>query len=118
MLEHILHPVPRCFLPVLLQPHAAVRIAKPIRGKVLTQHFEGVWLELPLDAVTEEQRTQKEQWPWNTHLTDTSFGIHTQDMNGTVRALIDRGISLEGMRVKTPTLDDLFLELTGRDLRS
>jgi hypothetical protein len=27
-------------------------------------------------------------------------------------------VSLEGLRVKSPTLDDLFLELTGRELRT
>jgi hypothetical protein len=31
---------------------------------------------------------------------------------------MEREISLAGLRVKSPTLEDLFLDLTGRALRS
>jgi ABC-2 type transport system ATP-binding protein len=44
-------------------------------------------------------------------------GIHTTDLTATLRHLMEREVPLEGMRVKSPSLEDLFLELTGRELR-
>jgi ABC-2 type transport system ATP-binding protein len=98
------------------------RIAIVDRGRViaegtpqalLMQHFEGVWLELPRQSFAPGA-----DFPWKVHGTEDTLGIHTADVNATLRHLMERGVPLEGLRVKSPTLDDLFLELTGRDLRN
>jgi ABC-2 type transport system ATP-binding protein len=34
-----------------------------------------------------------------------------------VRALADAGVALSGIEVRRPTLDDVFLTVTGRSLR-
>jgi len=39
------------------------------------------------------------------------------DVNTTIKALIDADVSLTNMRVRRRTLDDLFIELTGKELR-
>jgi ABC-2 type transport system ATP-binding protein len=43
--------------------------------------------------------------------------IRTEQVNTVVGQLLDRGIDMNGVNVKTPTLEDVFLKLTGRSLR-
>lgn len=43
--------------------------------------------------------------------------IRTQSAEHTLQALIARGISLHSLSVRNPTLEDLFLKLTGHNLR-
>jgi ABC-2 type transport system ATP-binding protein len=88
-------------------------IAQGTPEALLLEHFEGVWLELPRGEFTPPQ-----DFPWKVHVTETSIGIHTANVNETLRHLMEFQVSLEGLRVKSPTLDDLFLELTGRELRT
>ena len=87
-------------------------IARGTPEALLMEHFEGVWLELPREAFTPPA-----DLPWKTHHTEERVGIHTGDVTATLRWLMEQGVTLEGLRVKSPTLDDLFLELTGRELR-
>ena len=42
--------------------------------------------------------------------------ITTNDIEGAIRQLMDLQVSLQGLQVKTPNLDDLFLKLTGNQL--
>jgi ABC-2 type transport system ATP-binding protein len=43
--------------------------------------------------------------------------IHTRDLNQCIKELIARGVDLADMTVRTPNLEDVFLHLTGRQLR-
>ena len=42
--------------------------------------------------------------------------IHTDNIEGTIATLLENKVSLQGMQVKSATLDDLFLKLTGHAL--
>jgi ABC-2 type transport system ATP-binding protein len=97
------------------------RIAIMDRGRILAQgtpeallreHFQGVWLELPSGSFAPEPA-----FPWKVHRTEAALGIHTTDLTATLRHLMEREVPLDGMRIKSPSLEDLFLELTGRELR-
>ena len=44
--------------------------------------------------------------------------ILTQDVNAAIRELLERNISLARLQIRPRTLEDLFLELTGRELRA
>jgi ABC-2 type transport system ATP-binding protein len=44
--------------------------------------------------------------------------IHTGDLAASLQALLASGINLSGMTVRAPNLEDLFLHLTGRELRA
>jgi ABC-2 type transport system ATP-binding protein len=46
-----------------------------------------------------------------------SVEILTCGVTDTLRQLLDAGVSLDRLRVRSRTLDDLFLELTGKELR-
>ena len=96
---------------IAIMDHGRI-IAQGTPEALLRQHFEGVWLELPRGSFTPE-----DGFPWPVQSSEESVTIHTADLDATLRHLVDRDVSLAGMRVKTPTLEDLFLELTGRELR-
>jgi ABC-2 type transport system ATP-binding protein len=49
---------------------------------------------------------------------DEFLEILTRDVNSTVRQLLDRGASLANLQIRQRTLEDLFLELTGKELRA
>jgi hypothetical protein len=44
--------------------------------------------------------------------------LTTNDLEGTLRTLLQSGVPLAHLRIRPPNLEDLFLELTGTDLRS
>jgi ABC-2 type transport system ATP-binding protein len=44
--------------------------------------------------------------------------ISTADVEGALRALLERGVPLRHLRIRPRNLEDLFLELTGRELRT
>ena len=52
---------------------------------------------------------------WQDH--DGRAVIHTEDIDMTLQALTTRGIPLNELSVHNPTLEDVFLHLTGRTLR-
>ena len=80
---------------------------------LLRQHFEGIKLEIP-----DTQFTPESDFPWRWGRNDGVLEIQTDNLNETIRHLIDRQVSLSGMRVKSHTLEDLFLDLTGEQLRT
>ncbi len=48
---------------------------------------------------------------------DGQVEFQTRDVNGVIEKLLSHGVDMHGMNVKTPTLEDVFLQLTGRSLR-
>lgn len=43
--------------------------------------------------------------------------FHTADINATIQSLLTQKVSLARLQIRTHTLEDLFLDLTGRNLR-
>lgn len=54
----------------------------------------------------------------NTHEKNNHVEITTCDVNGVISDLIKNNISLSQLQIRARTLDDLFLELTGKELRT
>jgi ABC-2 type transport system ATP-binding protein len=48
---------------------------------------------------------------------DGTVDIRTMEVNIVIEQLIAAGVNMSGVNVKTPTLEDVFLKLTGRSLR-
>jgi ABC-2 type transport system ATP-binding protein len=82
--------------------------------RLLREHFEEVLLELPRQDFPDSAR----------HLalkvieSSDRVEIATQDLDTTLRTLIDARVPLQNLRIRPPNLEDLFLELTGKDLRA
>jgi len=89
-------------------------IARGGPRQLLQEHFEEVLLELPRQDFPDEAR----------HLVTKVIEsadrveIATQDLETTLRALMDARVSLKNLRIRPPNLEDLFLELTGKELRT
>ena len=80
---------------------------------LLDAHFDGVKVVLPESAVPADFTFEYEI------LRANGFAeIFTAQVNQTVNALIAHNIDLDGLQVKSPNLEDLFITLTGHALRS
>jgi ABC-2 type transport system ATP-binding protein len=89
-------------------------IARGGPRQLLQEHFEEVLLELPWHDFPDEAR----------HLVTKVIEsadrveIATEDLETTLRTLMDARVSLKNLRIRPPNLEDLFLELTGKELRT
>lgn len=79
---------------------------------LLQRHFNYVFMYLPHSLVAEEL-IAKYQWK----IIDDVVEIQTEQVEHTIALLINEKVSLEGLKVKSANLDDLFLKLTGHSLR-
>ena len=89
-------------------------IAEGSPAQLLKDHFEDVVLELP----REDFRGEPAHFPLPVLVAGERVEISTPDVEGTLRVLLDRGIPLKHLRIRPRNLEDLFLELTGRELRT
>lgn len=87
-------------------------IAQGSPQRLLAEHFNDSVLELPESELAE-------------HKVDLPYvrmgelaEIMTPDVNTTVRRLLDAGVSIAQLKIRPRTLEDLFLELTGKELRA
>ncbi len=78
---------------------------------LLKHHFNGVLLQLPAHdcgALPAELEF---------HQVDSQLEHATSDLDGALQRLLAAGTSLEGLKIRSPNLEDLFLKLTGHRLR-
>ncbi len=81
--------------------------------RLLHEHFAEVLLELPRADFPQAARALALK------IIDTSdrVEITTDDLEGTLRTLLAAHVPLSNLRIRPPNLEDLFLELTGTELR-
>ncbi len=89
-------------------------IAEGQPSRLLKDHFEDVVLELP----REDFRGETADFPLSVLVADERVEISTSDVERALRALLDRGVPLRHLQIRPRNLEDLFLELTGRELRT
>ena len=81
--------------------------------QLLAKQFEGAVISLPRCDFEPSKG-----FPWTAFERDGRLEIQTGDVNATLTHLLESGVSLEHVHVHSRTLEDLFLELTGKELRS
>ncbi|MHA7880429.1 MAG: ABC transporter ATP-binding protein [Saccharospirillum sp.] len=79
---------------------------------LLQRHFQGVMVHLPRAAA------EPAILPDEALVVEDRIEIHTSAVDRTIASLAARGVSLDGLQVKSPNLEDLFLKLTGHALRA
>ena len=89
-------------------------IARGGPRQLLQEHFEEVLLEIPRQDFPESAR----QLALKTIDFTDRIEIATQDLETTLRTLMDAHVPLKHLRIRPPNLEDLFLELTGKELRT
>jgi ABC-2 type transport system ATP-binding protein len=81
--------------------------------RLLREHFADVLLELPRQDFPESARAL----PLKLMEAGDRVEITTDDLEGTLRTLLAAQVPLTNLRIRPPNLEDLFLELTGKELR-
>lgn len=87
-------------------------IASGSPAALLAGHFDEAVLELP--AVEARKLGDTLTFKEKGDLAE----LHTQDVNAVLARLLQVGASLAQLRIRQPTLEDLFLDLTGQELRA
>lgn len=98
---------------IAIMDHGRI-IAQGSPDELLTEHFSDVVVELP----REDLPADISDFPLSLLLKPGSAEIQTNDVNATIETLLAEGISLQRLEVRPRTLEDLFLQLTGKELRA
>ena len=80
---------------------------------LLEENFNDVVLQLP-----ESELNDFDLSDLITHNNNGNIEITTSDVDNVISSLIKNNISLSKLQIRPKTLDDLFLELTGKELRA
>lgn len=86
-------------------------IAKDSPDNLLAEHFDSGIIRLPVGNFTDVDKSVFQYSESNGFI-----DITTNEIEFTISQLIHLHVSLQGVQVKTPNLDDLFLKLTGSQL--
>ena len=79
---------------------------------MLKDNFDGVIISLPLTT-----SAALEQHPIPFKTSNNQVEIFSTDIDTSIKQLLDKKISLDGLQVRSPNLEDLFIKLTGHQLR-
>ncbi|MEW6166802.1 MAG: ABC transporter ATP-binding protein [Pseudomonadota bacterium] len=96
---------------IAIMDHGRI-IARGSPQRLLAEHFDDSVLELPLAAL--QDRPVDLQVLRKGEMAE----IMTADVNGVVRQLLAADVPLDRLRIRPRTLEDLFLQLTGSELRA
>ncbi|TLZ36798.1 MAG: ABC transporter ATP-binding protein [Gammaproteobacteria bacterium] len=88
-------------------------IARGPPRRLLHEHFAEVLLELPRQEFPPAAR----ELPLNIIDASDRVEISTHDLEATLRTLLEARVPLGHLRIRPGNLEDLFLELTGKELR-
>lgn len=89
-------------------------IAQGAPRALLREHFAEVLLELPRQQLPAAAR----ELPLRLIEAADRIEITTDNLDATLRQLMDAQVPLNDLRIRPPNLEDLFLELTGKELRT
>ncbi len=82
--------------------------------ELLRRHFDSAVITLPERQLPASIAATL---PFPVHRVEGQAEILSDDLDRDLRLLLDHGVSLRHLQVRSRTLEDLFLELTGRQLR-
>jgi ABC-2 type transport system ATP-binding protein len=96
-------------------------IAEGTPEDLLKAHCSGATLSIPKDVFPELPETifSEEMYiSLKRFETQKRYEFHTDNINKCLGIFIEKGIDLSGLTVRSQNLEDLFLKLTGRQLRN
>lgn len=102
---------------IIIMDHGQI-IAEGTPRELLSRHFNDVIVQIPASPALQSLiERSKNRADLDISVFDAVAEIRTADINHVVEQLQTAGVSLDGLQIRERTLDDLFLELTGRALR-
>ncbi|MES9859478.1 MAG: ABC transporter ATP-binding protein [Candidatus Thiodiazotropha sp. LLP2] len=99
---------------IIIMDHGVI-IAQGNPHTLLADHFDNSVISLPQKALPEGFSPDEGT---SMHPQGEIIEILSKDVDTTIRHLTSHQVSLKQLQVRSPTLEDLFLELTGHHLRS
>lgn len=97
---------------VAIMDHGRI-IARGSPDELIKTYCGGATLIIPKKNVTAPLTCESVNYRELRH----SIEIQTSDINSCIREIMGMGIDLKGMSIRTPNLENVFLNLTGRKLR-
>ena len=88
-------------------------IARGAPRRLLAEHFDDVLIELPREDFVVAARELSLRVIEGADRVE----ITTDDLDGTLKTLLAAHVPLRNLRIRPPNLEDLFLELTGKEVR-
>jgi ABC-2 type transport system ATP-binding protein len=88
-------------------------IARGSPAELIKRHCGGVTIELPMASFNPSLPPLSVPF----QVVQDRIEIMTDDLNGFVAELVAKNVNLKNMAVRSPNLEDVFLTLTGRQLR-
>jgi len=98
---------------VAIMDHGKI-IAQDSPQKLISKHCQGFTVILPKPQTNFPM--QLTTLPFME--TPDCFEIETKDIDECLKTLMTAGVNLRDMTVRSPNLEDVFLRLTGRQLRT
>jgi ABC-2 type transport system ATP-binding protein len=98
---------------IAIMDHGKI-IAQGTPNQLLEKHFRDVVLQFP----EEDVKGKLDGLALCTSIRPGWCEIQTHDVDATIKVLSDRNVSLGRMTMRSWSLEDLFIALTGKDLRS
>jgi len=98
---------------IAIMDHGRI-IAQGSPGDLIDRHCEGITVALPkyhLDF-------PREKFPLKFIETDDTVEIYARDVKDCLKELMNFNVDIRDMTVRAPNLEDVFLKLTGRQLRT
>ncbi len=97
---------------IIIMDHGKI-IAEGSPAELLAEHFDETILQLPVEDFT----APVDRFPFTVLQGNGCVEISIRDVDEAIKQLQQHGISLQRLEIRPRTLDDLFLELTGKELR-
>jgi len=97
---------------VAIMDHGQV-IAQGTPNELISRYGGGIHILLPEDSCS----AVSGRLPFETQTSDHTIHIKVDEMNRAIHTLIEAGVDLGHMQVQVPSLEAVFLNLTGRRLR-
>ncbi|HVC38036.1 MAG TPA: ABC transporter ATP-binding protein [Gammaproteobacteria bacterium] len=98
---------------IIIMDHGHI-IAEGKPASLMAHHFQDAVLQLP----HEDFRPARDALTEKVMNVGDYVEISTADINATIESLLSHQVSLAHLQIRARTLEDLFLELTGRELRA
>ncbi|MGD8558279.1 MAG: ABC transporter ATP-binding protein [Gammaproteobacteria bacterium] len=98
---------------IAIMDHGKI-IARGTPQQLLAEHFNSVVVRLPAEALP----LNHSALPFETTTQGDYIEFETTDINNALRTLLEKQVDLAEIKIRNHTLDDLFLKLTGHELRS
>ncbi|MGH8453107.1 MAG: ABC transporter ATP-binding protein [Nevskiales bacterium] len=113
MTTHYMEEAYRLCDEIAIMDHGHI-IAQGSPQNLLSEHFADVVLELPEEDFTADRA----RFPMPLIEAQGLVEIATHDVDAAIAALLAHGVPLARLKIRPRTLEDLFLQLTGKELRA